>query len=44
MQLYLQKRLKVDELISRTYRLDELNDAYAAMKRGEVNRGVVLLG
>jgi S-(hydroxymethyl)glutathione dehydrogenase/alcohol dehydrogenase len=43
MQLYLQKRLKVDELISRTYKLSELNDAYAAMKGGEVNRSVVLL-
>jgi S-(hydroxymethyl)glutathione dehydrogenase / alcohol dehydrogenase len=43
MQLYMQKRLNVDELISRTYRLEELNEAYAAMKRGDVNRGVVLL-
>jgi S-(hydroxymethyl)glutathione dehydrogenase/alcohol dehydrogenase len=43
MQLYLQRRLKVDELISRTYRLDQLNEAYAAMKAGEVNRSVLLL-
>jgi S-(hydroxymethyl)glutathione dehydrogenase/alcohol dehydrogenase len=43
MQLYLQKRLKVEELISRNYRLHELNEAYTAMKRGEVNRGVVLV-
>jgi S-(hydroxymethyl)glutathione dehydrogenase/alcohol dehydrogenase len=43
MDLYVQGRLKVGELISRTYRLDQLNEAYDAMKNGEVNRGVVLL-
>ncbi|MCC6381394.1 MAG: Zn-dependent alcohol dehydrogenase [Dehalococcoidia bacterium] len=42
MELYRQKRLKIDELISRRYRLDQINEAYAALKAGEVNRSVIV--
>ncbi len=41
MELYRQKRIKVDELISRRYTLDQINEAYAALKGGEVNRSVI---
>lgn len=41
MELYRQKRLKIDELISRRYKLDQINEAYAALKNGEVNRSVI---
>ncbi len=41
MELYRQKRLKIDELISRRYPLDQINEAYAALKNGEVNRSVI---
>ena len=41
-ELYLDGRLKLDELISRTYRLDEINEGFAALRRGEVARGVVV--
>ena len=33
MELYRQKRLKIDELISRRYKLEEINEAYDALKR-----------
>ncbi len=42
MELYRQKRLKVDELISRRYPLDKINEAYDALKGGEVNRSVIM--
>ncbi|GIW19230.1 MAG: hypothetical protein KatS3mg064_2387 [Tepidiforma sp.] len=35
MELYRQKRLKIDELISRRYTLDQINEAYDALKKGE---------
>jgi NDMA-dependent alcohol dehydrogenase len=41
-ELYLDGRLKLDELISRTYRLEEINEGFAALRRGEVARGVVV--
>ncbi len=41
MQLYRQKRLKIDELITRRYPLAQINEAYAALKNGEVNRSVL---
>ncbi len=41
MELYRQKRLKIDELISRRYKLDQINEAYDALKNGEVNRSVI---
>lgn len=42
MELYRQKRLKIDELISRRYELGQINEAYAALKNGEVNRSVIM--
>jgi len=40
-QLYLDGELKLDELITRRIRLDEINDGFAAMRRGEGIRTVV---
>lgn len=40
--LYMNKQLKIDELISRTIKLDDINAAFEAMKAGEVNRSVIL--
>jgi S-(hydroxymethyl)glutathione dehydrogenase/alcohol dehydrogenase len=39
--LYMQKKIKIDELISRTIKIDEINEAFDAMKAGEVNRSVI---
>ncbi|HEY7269761.1 MAG TPA: Zn-dependent alcohol dehydrogenase [Dehalococcoidia bacterium] len=41
MSLYSQKRLKIDELITRRYKLEQINEAYEALKKGEVNRSVI---
>ncbi len=40
--LYLEGRLDLDALVSRTYPLDEINEAFAAMNAGEVARGVIV--
>ena len=40
--LYRDGRLKLDELITRTYPLDEINEAIAAVKRGEALRNVIV--
>lgn len=40
--LYLDGRLKLDELVSRTYRLEEINEGFAALRSGQVARGVVV--
>jgi S-(hydroxymethyl)glutathione dehydrogenase/alcohol dehydrogenase len=40
--LYLQGRLKLDELVSARIRLDEVNDGFEAMTRGEVARSVIV--
>jgi S-(hydroxymethyl)glutathione dehydrogenase/alcohol dehydrogenase len=40
--LYLDGKLKLDELVSRRLRLDEINDGFDAMKSGEVARSVVV--
>jgi S-(hydroxymethyl)glutathione dehydrogenase/alcohol dehydrogenase len=40
--LYDQGKLKLDELITRTYRLDEINQAFADMEAGKNARGVIL--
>ena len=40
---YLDGRLKLDELISRRIALDEINDGFAALQRGETIRSVVVL-
>jgi S-(hydroxymethyl)glutathione dehydrogenase / alcohol dehydrogenase len=41
MELYRQKRLKIDELITKRWKLDQINEAYDALKNGEVNRSVI---
>ena len=40
--LYMNGRLKIDEMISRTCRLDEINAAYDALAAGEVARSVIV--
>jgi S-(hydroxymethyl)glutathione dehydrogenase/alcohol dehydrogenase len=40
--LYLDGRLKVDELVSRTYRLEDINEGFTALRTGQVARGVVV--
>ena len=40
--LYLEGRLKLDELVSARIGLDEVNDGFAAMVRGEVARTVIV--
>ncbi len=40
-QLYLDGRLQLDPYISRRIQLEEINDGFAALKRGEVIRAVV---
>jgi len=40
--LYMQKRLKLDELISRRIKLEEVNAAFDAMEKGEVARSVIV--
>ncbi len=42
--LYLDGRLKLDELVSATYPLEEINQAIAAVKRGEARRNVIVFG
>jgi S-(hydroxymethyl)glutathione dehydrogenase / alcohol dehydrogenase len=41
-EFYMQGRLKLDELISRRIRLDQVNEAFAEMKTGEIARSVVM--
>ena len=41
--LYRAGKLKLDELVTRTYSFDQINEAYAALERGEVARTVVLM-
>lgn len=43
-QLYEEGRLKLDELISRRYQLEEINEAIAAAEGGDSVRNVILLG
>ncbi len=40
--LYKQRRLKLDELISGRYSLDDINDAIASVERGEALRNVII--
>ncbi|MGB3712928.1 MAG: Zn-dependent alcohol dehydrogenase [Candidatus Promineifilaceae bacterium] len=42
LDLYMAGKLKLDELVSHSYRLEEINEAYAAMLGGEVARGVIV--
>ncbi|TMB04088.1 MAG: hypothetical protein E6J57_02270 [Deltaproteobacteria bacterium] len=39
--LYRAGKLKLDELITRRYKIAQVNDAFAAMEKGEVARGVI---
>jgi NDMA-dependent alcohol dehydrogenase len=39
--LYRAGKLKLDELLTRTYPFEQINEAYAALERGEVARSVV---
>ncbi len=40
--LYLDGRLKLDEMVSARISLDEINDGFEAMKKGEVARSVIV--
>ncbi|HEV2912945.1 MAG TPA: Zn-dependent alcohol dehydrogenase [Pyrinomonadaceae bacterium] len=42
--LHREGKLKLDELVTRTYRLDEVNDALAALASGEGARGIITKG
>ena len=42
LDLYSSGKLKLDELVSQQYRLDQINEAYDAMLTGSVARGVVV--
>jgi len=41
-ELYMSGRLKLDPLISRLYPLDQINDAFDALRRGEVARSIII--
>jgi S-(hydroxymethyl)glutathione dehydrogenase/alcohol dehydrogenase len=41
LDFYRQGRLLLDEMVTRRGRLDEINDAFRAMKAGEVARTVL---
>ncbi len=41
---YLKGELDVDSLITRTYSLDEINEGFSALERGEDGRGVIRFG
>jgi Zn-dependent alcohol dehydrogenase len=40
--LYMAGKLKLDELVSAEYRLDQINEAYDAMLSGEAARGIIV--
>jgi Zn-dependent alcohol dehydrogenase len=40
--LYQDGRLKLDELVTKRYRLEEINEAVTAVKRGEALRNVIV--
>ena len=42
LDLYLNKKLKLDELVSRRIRLEEINTAFEWMEKGEVARSVIM--
>jgi S-(hydroxymethyl)glutathione dehydrogenase/alcohol dehydrogenase len=39
---YLNGKLKLDEMVSRRIKLEQINDAFAEMKTGEVARSVIV--
>ena len=40
--LYLAGTLKIDELITRRYGIDEVNEAFRALAAGELARGILV--
>lgn len=42
LDLYLKGDLRVDEIVQRSYSLDQINEAFDALDRGELGRGVVV--
>lgn len=42
LNMYMSGKLKLDQMISQRYRLDQINEAYAAMLTGEVARGLIV--
>ena len=40
---YMQGRLKLDQIISRRYKFEEINEAFAALARGDNARGVIVM-
>ena len=42
LDLYQAGQLKLEELVTRRYRLDEINEAFASMLTGDVARGVIV--
>ena len=40
--MYMNGKLKLDEMVSRRIKLDQVNDAFAEMKRGEIARSVIV--
>lgn len=42
MELYTQGQLNLDDLVTQTYTLDQINEGYDAMRNGENIRGVIL--
>lgn len=41
--LYMSKQIKLDELVSRTYPLEDINQSMTAMEKGEVARSVIMM-
>ena len=39
--LYMDKKIKIDELVSRTFPLEGVNEAYDLLQKGEVSRSVI---
>jgi S-(hydroxymethyl)glutathione dehydrogenase/alcohol dehydrogenase len=40
--LYMDGKLKIDQLVSRTYKIEEINEGFQRMLSGEVARGVIV--
>ena len=41
-ELYLSGKLNLDDLVVRHYSLDQINEAYGDMDKGEVGRGAIM--
>jgi S-(hydroxymethyl)glutathione dehydrogenase / alcohol dehydrogenase len=44
LELYRQKKLDLDSLVTRRYKLEQINEAFDALKNGEVARSVLTIG